>query len=178
MKLDQKLLKQLITYNRKTGQVIRVAKISSSGTINECDPFVPKSITPYGYYQLSILGRPYPLHRLIFLYMKGRFPKEDVDHKNGDRLDNKWSNLREVTRHRNLKNVGIRSTNTTGHIGVHLRADTGKFHAYINHKRIKYSLGDFSRFEDAVKVRQQAEKEFKFYKNHGKRKAWKNQSSK
>lgn len=178
MKLDQKLLKKLVNYNPETGYFVRIAKLNKEHNVFSCEPFVPQSITPYGYYQINILGRPYTLHRLIFLYMTGRFPTADVDHKNGNRLDNRWNNLREVTRQENLKNIGLRSTNTTGHIGVHLRTDTNKFHAYINHKGIKYSLGDYSKIQDAIRARLKAEKQFKFHENHGRRKAWTNKNSK
>ncbi len=171
--LDQSLLKKLVKYNPKTGKFIRVAKLTKQHNVFPCEHFTPKSITPYGYYQISIMGRPYPLHRLIFLYMTGKFPAQDVDHINGNRLDNRWTNLRQVTRQENLKNIGIRSTNSTGHIGVHHRTDTGKFHAYIHHQGIKHSLGDHFKIEDAIKARTEAEKKYDFHCNHGKRKAWK-----
>lgn len=178
MKINQKLLIKLIHYNPKTGELVRIAKLNKEHNIFPCKKFKPQSITPHGYYQLNILGRPYTLHRLIFLYMTGSFPKEDVDHIDGNRLNNKWNNLREVSRGKNLKNIGLRSTNKSGHIGVYCRKDTKKYSAYINHKGKKYSLGDFEKYEDAVKVRLKAEIEFGFHRNHGKRKAWTNKNSK
>ena len=177
MNLDRRLLMKLVKYDPDNGDFVRVAKLSFQHKIIKCVEFRPKSITPYGYLQINILGRPYPIHRLIFLYMKGRLPKRDVDHKNGNRLDNRWCNLREVSRGTNLKNIGLRTTNTTGHIGVHLRKDTNKYHSYINHRGKKHSLGDYETFAAAVKARRAAEIKFGFHRNHGRRKAWnKNQN--
>lgn len=56
-----------------------------------------------GYLSVRILGKLYQLHRIIWLHMMGEFPKF-VDHKNGDRLDNSWKNLRAATRSQNNAN--------------------------------------------------------------------------
>lgn len=172
MMTNKELIRKLINYNSDTGIVTRIAKISWKGNIVKCKDFIPQSITPYGYYQMSFLGRPHHLHRLIFLYVKGRFPINDIDHINGDRLDNKWVNLREVTRAENLMNLGVKGNNSSGFMGVHLRKDTNKYNAFIHHKGKKYSLGDYDNIENAVKARIEGEIKFGFHINHGKRQSW------
>jgi len=63
----------------------------------------------------------------------------DVDHKNGNTLDNKRStNLRESTHQENMFNQKIKSSNTTGYKGVSFDRKRNKFRAYIvfNYKQI------------------------------------------
>lgn len=56
----------------------------------------------------------------------------EVDHKNGDPLDNRRKNLRPATHFENMQNMGISAANTTGIKGVAYNRRTGKFLAYID----------------------------------------------
>ena len=58
------------------------------------------SLTEYGYWR----SKNQLVHRLIWLMFKGELPKNDIDHINGVRHDNRIENLREVTRMQNLWN--------------------------------------------------------------------------
>lgn len=55
----------------------------------------------HGYRFVRVLGHLYRAHRLIWLYVYGHWPKNDIDHINGDRSDNRLVNLREATRSEN-----------------------------------------------------------------------------
>lgn len=57
-----------------------------------------------GYIQTSVKDHKIALHRLIFIYMEGREPV-CTDHINGDKLDNRWCNLRAVTESENKQNI-------------------------------------------------------------------------
>src|SRR5215467_8628570 len=61
-----------------------------------------------GRYKIRISGRNYWAHRLAFLWMTGEWPQGEVDHKNGNPTDNRWSNLRDATRPQNQHNRGVR----------------------------------------------------------------------
>lgn len=96
------------------------------------------------------------MHRLIF-----DFPENmDVDHKHGEtsRNDNRKSNIRIVEHKDNLKNVGIRSNNTSGATGVNFYK--GKWVARINANGISKYLGRFDSFEDAIAARKEAEEKY------------------
>lgn len=60
--------------------------------------------SPNGYIMVGAYGRPQYAHRLAVYIMAGEWPPEDVDHINGDRADNRWENLRLVSRSQNLMN--------------------------------------------------------------------------
>ena len=53
---------------------------------------------------MSIGKKTYAQHRVIWLYMTGEWPSEDVDHINLDPSDNRWENLRQVTHSENCRN--------------------------------------------------------------------------
>jgi hypothetical protein len=171
MKPTQQNLKLLCHYDPDTGVFMRIRKITWTGNIIESKS-VPSKITKFGYYQMNIFGRPYAVHRLIFLYMTGRFPKNDVDHINGDRIDNRWANLREVTRRENMMNVGVRSNSTTGVTGVSRRKDTGKYVAYVDVEGKRIRLGSFDTLGEAAEARVKASEQYGFHSNHGARPRW------
>jgi len=61
-----------------------------------------------GYIRMCIKRKCYVLHRLAWLYVYGRFPTEAIDHINGDKLDNRFLNLREASHAQNMRNIGWR----------------------------------------------------------------------
>ena len=72
-----------------------------------------------GYFDITIDGRKYVSHRLAWLYMHGEWPKGEIDHINGRRDDNRWSNLRDVSRALNMQNRRTASSlNSTKLLGV------------------------------------------------------------
>jgi hypothetical protein len=98
----------------------------------------------------------YVAHRVIWAMTHGRDPSEDIDHSNGDRGDNRLSNLREATRSENLCNRPTPPANTSGHKGVFLDKRTGKWRAHIKKNRVMQNLGSFDRLEDALAARHSA----------------------
>lgn len=99
----------------------------------------------------------YPAHRLAFLTMTGAFPPAEVDHINGVRDDNRWSNLRPATRAENGRNLRVKSNNTSGITGVHWDATRGRWCAQIKTSVEAVNLGRYVKFEDAVAARRAAE---------------------
>jgi hypothetical protein len=70
-------------------------------------------------------GKHYLLHRLAWLFMYGSWPKHQIDHINGDRSDNRISNLREANNSQNQANMKAKSNNRLGIRGIGYRR--GKF---------------------------------------------------
>ena len=69
--------------------------------------------------------------------------KDEIDHINGDKLDNRRRNLRLCTHQQNAFNQKRRRTNTSGYIGVSYARGRGCFEAYIHHHGRKHHLGVF-----------------------------------
>lgn len=86
------------------------------------------------------------MHRQIMGYPIGR----EVDHINGDRLDNRRSNLRLATSQQNKRNMGIRSDNTSGYKGVSWRKQDSKWWAQIMIDGHTRSLGIYDSPEAAA----------------------------
>lgn len=122
----------------------------------------------WGYKTGAIYGRLTKAHIVAWAMMTGAWPAGDIDHLNGDRADNRWSNLREVTRAVNLRNAKRKPTNTSGHNGVHWRKDCRKWRAEITLDGQNTVLGLFPRIEDAVAARAAAETGHGFTARHGK----------
>lgn len=82
-----------------------------------------------------------------------------TDHINGNRLDNRRSNLRPVNRQTNGFNAKLSSANTTGNRGVRV-GPNGRYRAYITVDRRQIHLGSFNGIDEAIKARKAAELKF------------------
>lgn len=96
-----------------------------------------------GYLRTRVDGRDYLLHRLAFLWVEGELPEAHVDHINGNRLDNRWSNLRKASRSENMMNASISQRNSTGAKGVHFDKSRGTWLASLSVKGRSKNLGRF-----------------------------------
>ena len=112
----------------------------------------------HGYLRIAVQSRLYKAHRLAWLYVYGAWPKDQLDHINRNRSDNRISNLRGVTNKQNLQNASKYSHNTSGHTGVCWHKQCSKWVAQIAHNRKHLSLGLFTNIEEAVAARKAAEK--------------------
>ena len=92
----------------------------------------------------------YRAHRVIWLWMTGEWPIADVDHIDGDGLNNRWSNLRGASRSQNLGNSQRKRNNALGVKGVIFNKSRNKFQAQICHKGKYRMLGLFDSIEQAA----------------------------
>jgi hypothetical protein len=105
---------------------------------------------PDGYLSVYITGKHYELaHRLAVLYMTGEYPEGEVDHINGLKSDNRWDNLRVVTKANNQWNSKIRKDNSSGVKGVSWieRDKAWVARIQVNGKRL--TIGYFKTLEEA-----------------------------
>jgi hypothetical protein len=102
-----------------------------------------------GYWRICLYDVRYPAHRLAWLYSYGVWPREEIDHINGEKSDNRLTNLRLATHSENRANAGPQKNNSSGYKGVGFNKKTGKWRATIRKDRRPISLGYFATAEEA-----------------------------
>jgi hypothetical protein len=81
------------------------------------------------------------VHRVLMRALGRRVGKKDIDHKNGNSLDNRVFNLRIATRAQNLANQPRPRNNTSGFKGACLVKSTGRWLAYVGTRERRIYLG-------------------------------------
>lgn len=157
--ITQKELKELFDYNPDTGVLTKIK------TKKE----VKGAFSGLGYRQVMIKTKRYYIHRLVWVYVKGAWPVNVIDHIDGNRENNRISNLRDVTESDNFKNATLSSRSTSGVTGVSFCKHHSLWRSYVtvNYKRIH--LGWFKNKYEAIRERKVAEVKHGFHEGHGKR---------
>lgn len=131
-------LREVFSYDAETGILTwrdRVGNVAAGS--------VAGRITNKGYIQIGVCGKRYMAHRLAWAYVHGYWPNGDIDHIDGDRLNNRIANLRDVSRAVNSQNERrARSSNKScGLLGV--SASLSKWRALIRVDGKKLYIGTF-----------------------------------
>lgn len=142
--ITQNELKSLFYYEHETGNFICK---KASGRLKVGDICGNKNHD--GYMRIRINYKHYASHRLIWLYVYGEFPKNEIDHINGIKHDNRLCNLREATRSQNSLNRAITKRNTSKFKGVTFNKKTNKWQSQASFNNKYYYLGSFEKKEDA-----------------------------
>jgi hypothetical protein len=113
-------------------------------------------IASRGYWAIKINYRGYRVHVVAWTLKTGEWPDDfEIDHKDKNRGNNRWDNLRKATRQQNARNQRLSKVNNTGVTGVvHFR---DRFRAMIGVNRKIIYLGYFDTLEEAAKARREAE---------------------
>lgn len=144
--ITQERLKYLFRYDPDTGDFLRLITTSHNakeGTIAGCNS--------RGYLVFSIDGSLNFAHRMAWLYMTGELPSNHIDHINGVKSDNRFSNLRDVTNAINTQNARTaRPCNaSTKLLGATVDKRRGTFRSQIKINGKNIFLGDHSTAEKA-----------------------------
>ncbi len=102
-----------------------------------------------GHYLIRLNYVHYHAHHLAWVYMTGKSPSEEIDHRDTDGLNNKWENLREATPTQNRCNRGTQKNNKSGYKGVSWHKKAQKWVVYICINKKSYNLGLFENIQDA-----------------------------
>lgn len=121
-----------------------------------------------GYRMGTVLYEKLYAHRVIWAMVGGCWPRDQIDHINGNKLDNRFENFRDVTPSDNGKNKRLRSDNISGHHGVHWDNVNQKWVSIVMNGRVRRHLGRFSELSQAVASRKRAEADCGYHDNHGK----------
>ena len=148
-------LKKFISYDQDTGLFLWLKTRSRTAKAG----MNAGSQDNHGYINIMFQRKMHKAHRLAWLYIYGSYPDGQIDHINGDRLDNRISNLRVVSNKQNQENIGSRTNNTSGYRGVSLNKKSGKYEAHIRHNGKKHHLGFFFSIDEAARVAISARKD-------------------
>jgi hypothetical protein len=148
--LNAERLRELLAYDPETGEFrwkVYRSPHARAGDAAGC-------AKGNGYRKICVDRRYYHAHRLAYLWMTGAWPPEDVDHRNRQRADNRFQNLRPADKAQNAANTGLYRNSRSGFRGVARVGD--KWKAHVSVRGIYQHLGMFKPAEEAALAAQAA----------------------
>jgi len=141
-------LRELLSYDPVSG--VFTNRVSRC---NVCAGAVAGSLSKAnGYIEVGMDGKSYYAHRLAVLYMTGRWPEGYTDHKDGNRANNAWENLRECSASQNGANSRKKKPNGVASSelkGIYFAKRDKRWVAEIKVGRKKLSLGYYDTEHEA-----------------------------
>lgn len=168
--IDVDFARQHFKYNRKTGLLTRLIQRGACH-VGSIVGYTQTDRTGHACVKTSVCGKGYLVHRIIWLMETGEWPDE-IDHINGVPTDNRWVNLRSVSRSGNCRNTKLRKDNEIGIPGVtfwkgakYNKSD--KWYAHISDEKRRKTLYCGQDFFEACCRRKSAENKLNYHVNHG-----------
>jgi hypothetical protein len=153
------LLRKLLRYETKTGklfwrertpEMFRKVGYEKSWNARYANKEAFTSLNSEGYFTGQIYCKTYSAHRVILAMHTGTWSKQDVDHINGIKSDNRISNLRNSTHAQNMYNTGPYANNKSGQKGVYFHERDQRWRAQIRISGKVTYLGSFIEKSQAV----------------------------
>ena len=160
MQTDFEIFSEHLSYCPETGNLSWIKK-AKKRDLSRPAGYVDSK----GYVIIQLNEKKYLAHRVAWLLTYGTWPKDQLDHENHVRNDNRLINLRDIDYVGNQRNASLRKDNKSGITGV--RFAKNKWNAEIRVHQKHINLGRFEVLEDAVLARKEAEKKYGFHENHG-----------
>jgi len=176
---DIEIIRELLRYDPKTGLLyhnVRHSKYFNSQ--RDCNKWNTRYANKLSgrvrthkngkkYRYVTIFNKEYLAHRIVWLHQYGTETSLNIDHLDGDGINNRLENLREVSSIENSRNLRLFSNNKTGIPGVAIHGQVGRFTVNINVNGRGIYLGISADFFEACCIRKSAELRFNFHENHG-----------
>lgn len=143
--LSVERLREVLDYDPETGVFKWKVKINRNIVVGS----TAGGLHPKGYWRIAVDGKRYLAHRLAYLYINGEWPDDQVDHRDRNRINNRWNNLRPASQTQQNGNTNMNKNNSSGARGVCWDKSRTKWLAFINVNDRFKNLGRFDEFEDA-----------------------------
>lgn len=129
-------IRSILQYDPNTGHFIWIKRTNRKDLLGK----IAGSKTNTGYWAISVNNRKILSHRIAWIYVTGEWPTQHIDHINGNKKDNSFANLRQVTRFGNLQNMRkATKANKIGFLGVSAHQGKWRTQIMVNGKRIRAS---------------------------------------
>ena len=143
----ERRIREAWSYDPVTGKIIWLISIPPAEALEEAG-----SLHSAGYKQLCLDQTMYLAHRVAWFLYYGEWPKENLDHIDGDRLNNKITNLRIANKQQNAWNRLPRKNVTSLYKGVSWDKVRNKWAVYIKVDGKVVNLGRYLLEEDAAEA--------------------------
>lgn len=138
-------LRDLLDYNPDTGVFTWRRRPNRNG--ERLAGSVAGTLHASGYRKIGLDGRVYWAHRLAWFYIHAQWPADTIDHRDGDRGNNAYANLRDVSHAVNLQNRHDSRCSRSGFLGV--TAKRNRWRATLRVGGVTHRLGTFATPEQA-----------------------------
>ena len=154
--LTHKRLLEILNYDPSTGVFTWREALSSRSVVG----VRAGTVIHKGYRRITVRSKFYLEHRLAWFYVHGVWPKQFIDHIDGDRTNNRIANLRDASRAANNQNIRKPNVNSTSSLlGVTWDAANYCWIAQITVARKRRYLGRFSDPQKASQAYIEAKRE-------------------
>ncbi|AYH33246.1 HNH endonuclease [Pectobacterium parmentieri] len=148
LNLTKEQINNILLYDTKTG--VFKWKVDRSNKVKAGS--IAGTAGSNGYCRIKINGRLYQAHRIAWVMIHGETPPKEIDHINGNKLDNRACNLRAATRAGNCQNTSIRKDNSSGARGVSWNKRNKRWRARCNFNNKEHLIGNFTSKEEAIEA--------------------------
>jgi hypothetical protein len=126
--LTAEYVRSILDYDPETGLFRWKARtgVANSCNARRCGMLAGHRNKRNGYVYIGINGKIYLASRLAWLHHTGEWPRNRIDHKDGNPSFNGIKNLRDATASQNMACARMRRTNKTGYPGVQKRFNKWK----------------------------------------------------
>ncbi len=152
-------LRRMFSYDPETGDITRLVTVSWNAVAGSVAGHDSRSRNT-SYRRLTINGRQVGCHRVAWALFYGEWPKDQIDHKDRNGLNNRIANLRESNQTLNQRNQRRNVNNKTGFRGVSWHKGRRGWQAAIYMSRKKIHLGVFKTIPEAAAARAAAEMKY------------------
>ncbi|EOA3027108.1 HNH endonuclease signature motif containing protein [Yersinia enterocolitica] len=150
--ITQPELKHFLHYEPETGLFTWLKKNSNRVKVGD----VAGSVSDNGYIHIRLNRHLHKAHRLAWLYVHGKWPRNVIDHINTIRADNRICNQRDVTRTINSSNLSEIFSSASGYTGVTWCKGTEKWRVKIQFNGKHYHIGRYKNIDEAVEAYKKA----------------------